>query len=387
MSQVVDSSPEDSVEAVQFGPGGLVRITFSSEQRKAGLEEAGFVSFGPVRCNVVRTLPTFALVYGFPFEGSNDAVREVLSRYGEVRAVEHQSWGFRPVCSGTRKVRIVRKGHIPRFVIIDGIRCKVWYREQPVTCDICSGEHIASVCPLRGKCTRCHQEGHVRRDCSLPAWQPPPPVVGSASADPTPAESLASTDVGDNELSSPSSLDPLLDSSSTEVAPDVPPVEGVIPCVNESEDLPMHDDSGPSAGVLTPDGSLPLPQSGTTEVLEEVSCGGSQGGGEGVSDASPPSPDASQSILATHVAAPTKVTSSESAGVRKRPPDDSLDSDCSADDVLSDDPSLVSMPSVSSGPKKPAAKKAARPTVVACHSLPAVVSRIPVGKRPLKKTG
>ena len=116
-------------------------------------------------------------------------------------------------------------------------------------------------------------------------------------------------------------------------------------------------------------------------------CGGSQGGGEGVCDASPPSPDASQSILATHVAAPTKVTSSESVGLRKRPPDDSIDSDCSADDVLSDDPSLVPMPSITSGPKKPGAKKAARPTVVACHSLPATGSRIPVGKHPLKTTG
>ena len=46
--------------------------------------------------------------------------------------------------------------------------------------------------------------------------------------------------------------------------------------------------------------------------------------------------------------------------MRKRPPDDSVDSDCSADDVLSDDPSLVPMPGVTSGPKKPAAKKAAR---------------------------
>ena len=347
-------------------------------------------AFGPVRCNVIRTLPTFALVYGFPFEGSNDAVMEVLSLYGEVRTVEHQSWGFRPVCSGTRKVRIVRKGHIPSFANSDSIRFKVWYREQPVTCDICSGEHIASVCPLRGKCTRCHQEGHVRRDCSLPAWQPPPSVVGSASADPTPAESLILTDLRDNELSSPSLLvNPLLDSSSTKEAPDAPSVEGIVTCVNESEDLSMHDDSGPSARVPTSDGSLPLPQSVTAEVLEEgfVPCGGSQGGGEGVSGASPPSPDAFQSILATHVAAPTKITSSESIGLRKRPPDDSIDSDCSADDVLSDDPSLVPMPSVTSGPKKPAAKKAARPTVVACHSLPAIVSRIPVGKHPLKKTG
>ena len=46
--------------------------------------------------------------------------------------------------------------------------------------------------------------------------------------------------------------------------------------------------------------------------------------------------------------------------MEKRLPDDSVDSDCSADDVLSDDPSLVPMPGVTSGPKKPAAKKAAR---------------------------
>ena len=230
----------------------------------------------------------------------------------------------------------------------------------------------------------------MRRDCSLPAWRLPPPVVGSALADPTPAESPILTDLRDNELSSPSLLvDPLLDSSSTEEAPDAPSVEDIVTCVNESEDLPMHDDSGPSARVPTSNGSLPLPQSVTTEVLEEgfVPCGGSQGGGEDVSDASPPSPDASQSILATHVAASTKVTSSESVGLSEKTPDDSIDSDCSADNVLSDDPSLVLMPSVTSGPKKPAAKKAARPTVVACHSLPLIVSRIPVGKHPSKKTG
>lgn len=192
------------------------------------------------------------MVYGFPFQGSNDAVKEVLSRYGEVRSVEHQSRGFRPVCSGTRKVRIVRKGHISRFVIIDGITCKVWYWEQPVTCDICSGEHIASVC----LCTRCHQEGQVRRDCTLPAWQPPPPVVGSASANPTPAESLISTDPRDNELSSPSLLaDALLDSSISGEAPVTPSVEVLVACVNESEDLSMHGDAVPTARVLTSDGS------------------------------------------------------------------------------------------------------------------------------------
>lgn len=108
----------------------------------------------------------------------------------------------------------------------------------------------------------------MRRDCTLPAWQPPSPVLGSASADPTPAESLILTDLRDNELSPPSLLvDPLLDSSSTEDVPDAPSVEGIVMSVNESEDLPMHDDSGPTARVLTSDGSSSLPQSVTTEVL------------------------------------------------------------------------------------------------------------------------
>lgn len=216
--------------------------------------------------------------------------------------------------------------------------------------------------------------------------------MGSALADPTPAESLSLIDPWDNELSSPSLLvDPLLDSSHTGEAPDGPSVERIVACVdvNESEDLPLYDDAGPVARVLTSEGSTPLRQSVTTEVLDEgfVPCSGSQGGGGGGTDASPPSPDASQSILATYVTAPAKVTSSESVGVRKRPSDDSIDSDCSAEDVLLDDPGLLPMPSVTSISKKPAAKKAARPTVVASHSLPAVLSCIPVGKRSSKTIG
>ena len=124
---------------------------------------------GPVLCNVIRTVPSFVSVFGFPFEGSNDMIKDALSHYGDVCAVENQAWLGHSVCTGTRKVRIIRKKHIPRFVVIDGIRCKVWYKEQPLSCDICSGEHTASVCPVRGKCKRCCQEGHLRRL--------PPPVV------------------------------------------------------------------------------------------------------------------------------------------------------------------------------------------------------------------
>ena len=82
-------------------------------------------------------------------------------------------------------------------------------------------------------------------------------LAASSTADPTPAESLISTDLRDNELSS----------SSSGKAPDAPSVEDIVVCVNESEDLSMHDDAGPTARVLTSDGSAPLPQSVTTHVL------------------------------------------------------------------------------------------------------------------------
>ena len=50
-----------------------------------------------------------------------------------------------------------------------GIRCKVWYRDQPLQCDICSKlGHKPSACPDKGKCLRCHNPGHVARHCPTP---------------------------------------------------------------------------------------------------------------------------------------------------------------------------------------------------------------------------
>ena len=126
-----------------------------------------------------------------------------------MKSVNHQQWVGHSIKTGTLRVRIIRRStHIPRVLSIDGIRCKVWYREQPSRCDICSGPHKVASCPMRGKCMKCYKEGHVRRDCPV-VWRTTPassPVDSSDPVDPTPAE--ASThDLEDSSSSGETSDD------------------------------------------------------------------------------------------------------------------------------------------------------------------------------------
>ena len=77
---MVDKFGTDQLDAVQFCPGGLVRLTFFREETKAEFEEAGSVLLGDVRCEITCTISTFALVFGFPAEGSLDSVISVLQK-------------------------------------------------------------------------------------------------------------------------------------------------------------------------------------------------------------------------------------------------------------------------------------------------------------------
>ena len=40
---------------------------------------------------------------------------------------------------------------IPRTLRVGQSRVKVWYRDQPLQCDICQGDHKVSECDLRNK--------------------------------------------------------------------------------------------------------------------------------------------------------------------------------------------------------------------------------------------
>ena len=78
---------------------------------------------------------------------------------------------------------MVRKNEIPRNIVIDGVKCLVWYKGQPLACDICNNNHKGADCPIKGKCHRCHQAGHFVRNCPKPVWFVPGNPVDSDSDD------------------------------------------------------------------------------------------------------------------------------------------------------------------------------------------------------------
>ena len=77
----------------------------------------------------------------------------------------------RASCEGS--LTLAEAYEIPRNIVIDGVKCRVWYKGQPLVCDICSNNHKAADCPLHGKCRRCHESGHFVRECPKPVWYVP----------------------------------------------------------------------------------------------------------------------------------------------------------------------------------------------------------------------
>ena len=202
--------PNFKVVSIQLCPGRVACVTFDKhcDAAKGTLEDLGEVTINGVQCSVLKPVPAApsvqkVLIYQYPHEFSGDSVASALGKYGSVKDVSFQHWMNLPdVGTGTRVVRMIVEKEIPRFLFIRGIRCKIWYRDQPLTCDICSKEgHKASACPDRGKCLRCHSPGHVYRHCpnaagrlasladaavasatgaSVPVGEVPPPVTAPA---------------------------------------------------------------------------------------------------------------------------------------------------------------------------------------------------------------
>ena len=136
------------------------------------------------------------LVFHFPYEEDVEILKDAIKRFGMVVGVRYQSYPSVDVHTGTRLVRMIRNGPIPRFLDVGGYLCKVWYCGQPIVCDICGGGHVSRNCPL--KCRVCNQEGHYARNCPSARGDDWGDVV-DAPADPS---SAAGGDGMDFELGS-----------------------------------------------------------------------------------------------------------------------------------------------------------------------------------------
>ena len=166
------------VADVTFGPGG--------EHHVAWILCGGDITINEVKSKVVLpALPppsyTNVVVFQYPYERDNDVLVRKLSVFGNVKEIRFQKWTNIPdVSTGTRIVRMSLLKPIPRFISVQGVRVKVWFRGQPVVCDICRKEgHWAVSSPNKVKCFCCHEAGHLARHCPRP-WSvhtgPPAPA-------------------------------------------------------------------------------------------------------------------------------------------------------------------------------------------------------------------
>ena len=116
-------------------------MTFDSAEAKLAIEKNEFIFIGGHKCPVLGGGPSGenVLVFHFPYDEDVEILKDAMKRFGTVVGVRYQSYPSVDVHTGTRLVRMIRNGPIPRFLDVGGYLCKVWYRGQPIVYDICGG--------------------------------------------------------------------------------------------------------------------------------------------------------------------------------------------------------------------------------------------------------
>ena len=171
LPELLKSVDLSKVRCVQFIRNGLVRVTYN-DATTCDAAMSGGITFRGQRLPVSPVSARSRLVYvrDLPAEVSNPFVKTALCSYGtvhDVTAMEHS--GYPGLLNGTRLVKVTLESDIPSTVHIRGFDCRVWYQGQPQACAVCrSYRHRVRECPLNGLCRRCHQAGHVARECREP---------------------------------------------------------------------------------------------------------------------------------------------------------------------------------------------------------------------------
>ena len=77
-------------------------------------------------------------VHYYPFEAPDADIRSVLSKFGQIKGLRYKSFpGYSNVKTGSRIVSMVVEREIPSQQSIRGYPCRVWYKGQPIRCNMC----------------------------------------------------------------------------------------------------------------------------------------------------------------------------------------------------------------------------------------------------------
>jgi len=109
--------------AVQFLPGMQVQLTFDSVEAKTSIERHSEIEIEGYPCQVVGgggARLESVLVFHLPYELDNGLIQAKMQEYGEVGGICHQLHPDSTVHTGTRVVRMVRNGTIPRHISDEG---------------------------------------------------------------------------------------------------------------------------------------------------------------------------------------------------------------------------------------------------------------------------
>lgn len=186
------------VIAVQIGYD-VVRVSFTTNAGYAHATKSSGVRLFGMWCLILGGGPPLTTLHIFdcPYEEDDSDISRVCSDFGEVKSVKKQKYISDPnIFTGTRLVSVALSSSLPRSLTIGGYLCRVWYRGQPLVCNLCSVQgHKSADCPNKDKCRRSGATGHFARNCKN-AWGTeaagnvnPPPEQASGGGDPASEQS------------------------------------------------------------------------------------------------------------------------------------------------------------------------------------------------------
>ena len=169
MKAIFDRFNLFGVIAVQIGYD-IVRVSFTTDTGfKQAMENPGVRLFG-LWCPILGGGPPFTTlhIFDYPFEEDDADIKRVCSDFGEVKNVKKQRYiSDSNIFTGTRPVSVALTYSPPRSLTIGGYLCRVWYKGQPLVCNLCAVQGHKSVdCPNKDKCRRCGATGHFSRNCT-----------------------------------------------------------------------------------------------------------------------------------------------------------------------------------------------------------------------------